>query len=100
MMRPSLLLAPAALALSLAGCTQFPELEGTVAPEVQKASYPDLVPLEPILANLEPGGTDPAATSAGIEGRLGALRARANAMRGAVLSGGEKKRLEDGVERP
>ncbi|NNE52921.1 MAG: hypothetical protein HKN30_11035 [Sulfitobacter sp.] len=88
------------LALILAACTQFPELENTVRPEVQEASYPELIPLEPILATVEASPVDPVQTEAALETRLASLRARANAMRGSVLSSQEKKRLDEGVDAP
>lgn len=83
--------------IALAACTQFPELEGTVAPELEKAAYPDLLPLEPILAQAVKSGVDPVQAEAGLEGRLAGLRARADRLRGSVLSGPEKQRLERGL---
>ena len=34
----------------LAGCAEFPELEGTIPPRTEAADFPDLVPLAPLLA--------------------------------------------------
>tara|TARA_R110002094_G_scaffold1589_3_gene6922 strand:+ start:1942 stop:2238 length:297 start_codon:yes stop_codon:yes gene_type:complete len=83
--------------LALIGCTQFPDLDGTVRPEVKDTPYPELVPLEPILAAADTISIDPDQTEATLTRRLSGLRTRANAMRGAVISGPEKKRLEEGL---
>ena len=77
--RPRLLL----LALpTLAACTEFPALDAAVPPEVAKAPYPRLLPIEEVLG---PERT-PRATPEEIE-RLSreaaALRARARAATGA-----------------
>lgn len=84
-------------ALALIGCTQFPELDGTVRPELENAPYPELVPLEPILASAQSIQVDPVQTESSLTARLAGLRARADVMRGAVISDAEKKRLGQGV---
>ncbi len=56
--------------IAQASCTQYPELEGTVAPELENAAYPDLLPLEPILAQAGKSGVDPVQAQAGLGGRL------------------------------
>jgi hypothetical protein len=83
--------------LVIAGCTQFPELEGTVRPEVETAAYPELLPLGPILAHANSISVDPLREEAGLNGRLASLRARADNLRGSVLTGAEKQRLERGL---
>lgn len=91
-MRP----APLALCLALLGCTQFPELEGTVAPDVETAAYPDLVPLGPLLANSAPVVEDPVATTDALESRVTALRARAGALqRGTIVDSATRTRLSN-----
>jgi hypothetical protein len=82
---------------ALIGCTQFPQLDGTVAHDVEHAPYPELLPLEPILAKANTSAVNPAQEEASLQGRLGQLRARANRLRGSVLSGAEKLRLERGL---
>lgn len=83
--------------LVLTGCTQFPELDGTIRPELENAAYPELVPLEPILAAAAPSTLDPVEIEAGLDGRIAGLRARASQMRGTVISDADKKRLDAGV---
>lgn len=83
--------------LGLAGCTQFPALEGRVGPEVAEAPYPDLVPLEQVFAQVDPTTVDPEREEAGLEGRLGRLRARADRLRGSVIGSEDRRRLEAGL---
>lgn len=82
---------------ALAACTQFPELEGTISPEAADAAYPELLPLEPILAQANGSSIDPTAEQGAIQGRVASLRARADRLRGSVLTGQEKRRLEQGL---
>ena len=77
----------------VAGCTQFPELEFTQTTDVEAAEYPALVPIEPIIAEADVPGPDPERLETGTNARLAALRARASRIRGEVLTGDEKKRL-------
>lgn len=85
------------LALTLSACTQFPDLEATQTDTLENADYPTLVPLEPLLARAAAPGPDPVQTQADLSARLAGLRSRANAMRGAVLTGPEKQRLQQGL---
>ena len=85
------------LIVFLTACTQFPELEHTQAGAVADAEYPTLVPLEPLLARASAPGPDPVQTQAALSSRLAGLRARANAIRGSVLTGAEKQRLQQGL---
>lgn len=83
-----------ALFLALGACSGFPELEGTIPADVENADYPDLVPLEPLLARAAPAVADPVETSAALDARVAALRARANALqRRAILNNGTRTRL-------
>lgn len=68
------------LCLTLCACTQFPELDGTVAPDLKDADFPRLVPLEPLLIASAPVVADPVQTSQALDGRVAALRARAAAL--------------------
>jgi len=85
------------LAATSAGCTQFPELDRTLTPELEQSAYPDLVPLDPLLARAEQTGVEPVQATAAIDGRVAALRARAAGLRGSVLTGRERQRLEEGL---
>ncbi|APE42982.1 hypothetical protein BOO69_05770 [Sulfitobacter alexandrii] len=82
----------------LAACTQFPELDRTVSPELAASEYPDLVPLEPVLAQATAGRVDAGATQAQLEARVARLRARAARLRGSVLTGRERQRLAEGLQ--
>lgn len=69
----------------LAGCATLPALDGAPGPAASQAEYPDLLPLEELLAGVPPPpATDPAAALAA---RAAALKARAAALRAADLSG-------------
>lgn len=84
-------------AASLAGCTQFPELDRTQTAQLEAAEYPPLVSLDQILAQAQAPQAEPAQTQSNLDGRLSGLRARANRMRGAVLTEQEKRRLDEGL---
>ncbi len=74
---------PLVLVSLLAGCAGAPTLPGDATDADRNAPYPVLVPLGPILAAAAvPGTPDP---SAGIDARVAALNARADALRGPVL---------------
>lgn len=96
MKRARLLLALAGPLVLMAACTQFPALDRTITPELAAAEYPALVPLGPVLAAARTPGVDPVQSTAAIDGRVAALRARAARLRGAVLSGAETQRLAQG----
>ncbi|MEM6372418.1 MAG: hypothetical protein AAF727_06525 [Pseudomonadota bacterium] len=64
----------------LAGCAQFPELDGTVAPDLANADFPDLVPLGPLLQDVPPDVDDAEETTRALDARIAALRARAAAL--------------------
>ncbi|WP_421906785.1 hypothetical protein [Mameliella sp.] len=66
----------AAALAALTGCTQFPELDATQTPGVADAPYPDLLPLEALLNGAVPRATP--GEAAAVEGRVAALKARAN----------------------
>lgn len=87
--------APAlAFAALIAACTQFPELEGSVTPEAEAASYPTLVPLGGMAARIEAGSIDTAKTEAALKARVAALQARARALRNASISGPTQRASE------
>ena len=90
------LAALAGLLLLTGACTQFPELDERVTPELEAADYPALVPIDPILTAERTTGAAPAQETAAIDARVAALRSRAAALRGAVLSGAEEQRLAQG----
>jgi len=101
----------------LSGCAQFPALDRTITPEMEAADYPDLVPIDPLLAQAKAGRIDPVQTEAELTGRaaqlnsradrigtasagtaassrLARLRARAARLRNAGLTSAERDRLQ------
>ena len=84
--------------LVLAACSQFPELEGTISPDLAGTDYPALVPIEQLLADSAPVVSDPAATSQSLEERVAALRNRARLLqRRAVVDSATRARLLAGI---
>ncbi|MEO1139976.1 MAG: hypothetical protein AAFW87_11020 [Pseudomonadota bacterium] len=87
------------LLVTLAGCSQFPELDDNLSSEARAARYPDLVPVEDLRAGLTaPRITDETTTT--LEGRVAALRARAARLRGTVIDRNSRNRLEQKVTLP
>ncbi|UYV38628.1 hypothetical protein N4R57_06145 [Rhodobacteraceae bacterium D3-12] len=80
----------------LAGCTDFPDLGDAVAPGLDSAAFPKLVPVEPLLAQTEEVQITPQ-SMAGIDGRIARLKARAARLRGRVVDTGTRARMQDGV---
>lgn len=85
------------LALTAQGCTQFPELDAVETPDLQGANYPPLVPIEPILAEIDTQSIDTESAAAQAEARVARLRARANTLRRAGLTDKEEERLRQGL---
>jgi len=82
-----------------AACTQFPELDGTVAPDVADREPPRLLPLDQ-LQGLQPVPRDAAPIAAGMLARVAALNARAAQLRGPVIDRRTRRRLVRGVTAP
>lgn len=70
-----------ALCLTLCACIDIPEVENIVPADIEAAPYPELVPLDPLLANAIPEGVDTTATTLTLQARIAALQARARALR-------------------
>ena len=83
--------------IALSACAQFPELDGTIAPELENAPFPDLVPLAPLFAQADATSNNAPDVEAALTPRLAALIARAARLRGPVLSTAERARLTRGV---
>lgn len=88
------------LTLSLTACTQFPQLDDVVGPDVVDAEFPNLVPIDPIINAPEGQGANRAVIQDNLLARLAALNARADALRGAVIDNRTRRRLENGVAFP
>lgn len=69
------------LACLIGGCTPFPELDGTVPPQVLDAPFPILQPVDPILENTFPDPGALARQSQDALSRVAALQARARTLR-------------------
>lgn len=85
------------LLLALAACTEFPALDGTVAPADANAPYPDLVPLAPLLAQADANDRGAADVQAALNPRLAALRTRAARLRGPVIAPAIRDRMLRGI---
>ncbi len=81
----------------LVGCANAPALDGRISAAAAAAPYPILQPLAPLLARAaEPGKiTTPSMTRT--DSTAAALRARAAALRGPVVDGATKSRMQRGV---
>ena len=97
MIRAFPLTALALLALSASGCTQFPELDAQITPELENADFAELRPVEPLLVEATAGRVDTDATEAAMLARIARLRARAAQLQRTVLTGPEQQRLERGL---
>jgi hypothetical protein len=87
------------LALSAVACAQFPALDGTVPANAEAADYPALVPLEPLLANIDATSTDAQATTGAINARVARLKSRADRLRRGVVDSQTRSRMTTGVAR-
>jgi hypothetical protein len=84
--------------LTLVGaCTQFPDLDRNITPELASADYPALVPMDPILTQARTIKIEPVQATVAIDARVAALKSRAARLRGSVLTGRERQRLEEGL---
>ena len=82
--------------LALAGCTQFPDLDGTVAPDLEQADFPDFLPTDQLRAGAATSATDPGETTAAPDARIRAgARSRAAALqRRRIVDEADQTRLE------
>lgn len=81
----------------LGACTQFPELDRNITPELAAADYPALVPMESILTRAQTVKVEPQQAAAALDARVAALKSRAARLRGSVLTGRERQRLAEGL---
>ena len=96
-MRLTALILPTLLLATLMGCTQFPELDGTVSDSGKHADFPDLVPVQSLLAQSHTVGPTHEQTVAGLNARLLALLNRAARLRGSVVDANTRNRMRNGV---
>jgi len=86
------------LALILASCTQFPELDSQLSDNAKNADYPTLLPVEHLLAGVDQSQISPE-MQAGLTARIANLKARAARLRGRVIDSGTRQRMAQGVQR-
>ena len=91
-MRASLLIS----GLLLAACAQFPALDAALDAADRSAPFPDLVPIEPILAAAD--ARTPTPQDLSLDVRIAALEARAERLRGRPVAGPLRARLRQGVD--
>ena len=87
-----------AVFLLLIACTGYPEL-GAQTPATARADYPQLVPLQSILANAQTAPLADPTLSRDLLGRVDRLRARAAAMRASAVSPADQARMRAAVAR-
>lgn len=88
--------APTALVLALSACAPFPAIDSPLTPADRAAGFPVLAPIEPVIAAAQAPGEITAADIATTDARLQALRNRAAALRGPVLTRAEQAALQGG----
>ena len=81
-----------ALLIVLPACTQFPALDGTVAPALANAPFPDFAPL---IAQIN--SNTATTTAADVAPRIVTLNARAVRLRGPVIPAAVRTRMLRGV---
>jgi hypothetical protein len=81
------------VALSLAGCTRFPELDRAITEEGRAAPEPVLVDNRPLIAAAGTGSVD-VTTRSTLESRAASLQARSNALAGPVIDPAEMDEIE------
>lgn len=82
---------------ALAACSPFPELDETIDAATEAADFPELVPLEPILAEAAAGSNRDPQTKSNLDARAAALRSRAARLRTSVVDEESKARMQRGV---
>lgn len=82
-----------AFLITLAACSEFPELEGTVEPAHAQNGFPDLIPLAPLVAQANAATRSAPAAAADLSPRLANLNARAARLRGPVIPAPQRTRM-------
>ena len=83
--------------ITIAACTEFPALDGTIPPRDANAPFPALVPLAPLVAQANAADRGAADVETALTPRLAALRARAARLRGPVIPPAVRARMVRGV---
>ena len=86
------------LGLALSACTDFPEVDASLAQGDPVGDYPELLPFEALLPEQDARLTE--SDDDAIRARADALRNRADGLRGPVVEPDTRDRMDDGVARP
>ena len=70
----------------ITACTPFPDLDDTIPHGAESADYPELLPLEPIVARATPTTPDAEENAKVLKARVAALNKRADALRNDTLN--------------
>ncbi|MFK7751488.1 MAG: hypothetical protein AB8B51_02955 [Sedimentitalea sp.] len=84
-------------ALVLTSCTDVPDLGDSVRPALRNADYPDLVPIETLLALRESPSQAAEKLEQNLSGRIGRLKRRAAALQDPVIDAPSRERLQSGL---
>ena len=80
------------LVLAATGCSDFPQLDGTISARARSAAYPRILPLDGLMSGVAATGTG--AELGNLPARLARLRGRARAMRASpVVDGATRARM-------
>lgn len=88
-----------AVLVGLAACAHVPELDARIPDAVQKAPYPDLLPLDMVLAPLPAPQEAAAGLETALAGRRDSLQARARRLQTPVVDDENRARMAAGVSR-
>ncbi|MBB5723281.1 hypothetical protein FHS72_002921 [Loktanella ponticola] len=84
----------------LVGCATIPEIGGEQAIAARAAPYPDLIALETLVnTDLSEQPRITTASIIGTENRVNRLRANAAALRGPVVDGATRARMQGAISR-
>ncbi|WP_172293792.1 hypothetical protein [Pseudoruegeria sp. HB172150] len=82
----------------LSGCSDFPDLDSAVSPEARRAEYPELVPIDGILARRGMAQLDGSEAEI-LAARAANLRARGQLLRDIAVNEDTRLRLTPELER-
>ncbi|MFK7874797.1 MAG: hypothetical protein AB8B71_03315 [Paracoccaceae bacterium] len=84
--------------MSVSACTQFPQLEGLVEPEVADRAYPALRPLAPLIPTPSLTVEDQNDLKTDLSERVAALKSRADEIRLEGIDPQTRTRMANGVQ--
>ncbi|WP_211299426.1 hypothetical protein [Pukyongiella litopenaei] len=84
----------------VAGCTEIPELDATLSPQLEQADYPALIPLDDSLFEHPEPRDEARELQQGLDARSRRLHDRARALQGPVVDDATRDRMAEGVTPP